>query len=112
MWLQELNLTQSSSLGRQIEVLTAFAPVANGSLGRQQPFSVGMQLSTGHGTFTQITVNGTAAASAKGTLTISQVSLQSPLVCLIFHSVLQLMLQIICRKRQPAVHILWPVCQL
>ncbi len=72
--LQELNLTQSSSMGRQTEIMAAFASAANGSQGGQQPFSIGIQLSTGQGTFTQITVNGTAAAIANGSLNIAQVS--------------------------------------
>ncbi|CAL8464935.1 g4470 [Coccomyxa elongata] len=69
---QELNLTQSTSLGRQIEVQIAFAPAANMSQGGQQPFSVGIQISTGQGTSTLITVNGTAAATTNGTLQIAQ----------------------------------------
>ncbi|EIE20550.1 hypothetical protein COCSUDRAFT_67413 [Coccomyxa subellipsoidea C-169] len=69
---QELNLTQSSSMGRQTEIMAAFAVAANGSQGGQQPFSIGIQLSTGQGTFTQITVNGTAAAIANGSLNIAQ----------------------------------------
>ena len=73
LWLQELNLTLSNSLGRQMEVQIAFAPAASSSQGGQQPFSVGIQLSTGQGTSTLIMVNGTAAAMTNGTLQVSQV---------------------------------------
>lgn len=72
-WLQELNLTQSISLGRQMEVQILFAPAANISQGGQQPFSVGVQLSTGQGTSTSIIVNGTAAATTNGSLQVAQV---------------------------------------
>lgn len=82
LWLQELNLTQSTSLGRQIEVQMAFAPATNMSQGGQQPFSVGIQLSTGQGTSTLITVNGTAAATTNGTLQIAQVPANRALMLL------------------------------
>jgi hypothetical protein len=68
---QDLNLTGSSSLGRQLEIQAAFVPTSGSQ--QQQLFSVGVQLITGNGTFTSILVNGTAAASADGTITLGQV---------------------------------------
>lgn len=74
MHLQELEMRQSATLGRQMEILLNFTAVANASQsGGQQPFSVGVQLSTGEGTSTRIVVNGTAAIGANQTLNIAQV---------------------------------------
>ena len=75
--LQELDMSQSATLGRQMEVIAAFRLGVNASRGNstvQSPFAVGLQLNTGNGTFTRITVNGTAAPLQNGTLQIGQVS--------------------------------------
>ena len=76
---QELVLSQSAYLGRQMEVLAAFSIGAKASTGNstaQSPFAVGLQLDTGNGTYTRISINGTAAALQTGDLQIMQVTIQ------------------------------------
>ena len=90
--MQDLNMTASTSRGRQLEVLLSFAvdsgvplnnatavsfladpqPAVNTSI---SPFTVGVQLDTGGGTYTRVHVNGTAAAAPDGSMTITQVVL-------------------------------------
>lgn len=72
--MQDLNLTRSSSLGRQMEIQAAHAvDRAAGNSSQQQLFTVGMRMSTGGDSYTSIIINGTAAAGANGSLTIGQV---------------------------------------
>lgn len=47
---------------------------SRGNTAVQSPFAVGLQLETGNGTFTRISINGTAAASQSGNLQVTQVS--------------------------------------
>lgn len=75
--MQELALGQSAFLGRQMEVIAAFSVDADASRGDtavQSPFAVGLQLNTGNGTYTRISINGTAAASQSGNLHVMQVT--------------------------------------
>ncbi len=77
--MQELQLSQSAYLGRQMEVIAAFSIGANASSGNstaQSPFAVGLQLDTGNGTYTRVSINGTAAALQTGDLQIMQVTSQ------------------------------------
>ena len=46
---------------------------ARGNTAVQSPFEVGLQLQTGTGSYTRISVNGTAAASESGNLQLTQV---------------------------------------
>ena len=74
--VQELVLSSSAYLGRQMEVIAAFSMDVNASTGNsttQNPFAVGLQLNTGNGTYTRISINGTAAALQTGGLQILQV---------------------------------------
>lgn len=76
---QDLDLAQSATLGRQMEVLAEFSvdpDAARGNTAVQSSFEVGLQLNTGNGTFTRISINGTAAASESGNLQLTQVSHQ------------------------------------
>ena len=75
--MQELALGQSAFLGRQMEVIAAFSVDTDASRGNtavQSPFSVGLQLNTGNGTYTRISINGTAAASQSWNLQVMQVT--------------------------------------
>ena len=77
--MQELQVSQSAYLGRQMEVIAAFSIGANASSGNstaQSPFAVGLQLDTGNGTYTRVSINGTAAALQAGNLQIMQVAIQ------------------------------------
>ena len=88
-------MSASASHGRQLEVLLSFAmdmtapvnasvsflaeapaPAVNTSVG---PFTVGLQLNTGGGTYTRVHINGTAAAASNGSMTIMQVNI-APLI--------------------------------
>ncbi len=72
-------MSQSAYLGRQLEVIAAFDIGAHASTGNstaQSPFAVGLQLTTGNGTYTRISINGTAAALQTGDLQIMQVTIQ------------------------------------
>ena len=85
-------MSASASHGRQLEVLVSFAtdltappntsvsfladraPRVNNSA---SPFTVGLQLNTGGGTYTRVHINGTAAAASNGSMTIMQVRFSS-----------------------------------
>ena len=98
--VQELVLSQSAYLGRQIEIIAAFSVDANASTGNstaQSPFAVGLQLNTGNGTYTRISINGTGAASQTGGLQIFQVSIShlgAPTACI------RSFVQITCQPRK------------
>lgn len=75
--MQELALSKSAYLGRQMEIIAAFSTGGNASTGNstaQSPFAVGLQLDTGNGTYTRISINGTSAALQTGELQIMQVT--------------------------------------
>ena len=75
--MQELALSPSAYLGRQMEISAAFSMGANASTGNstaQSPFAVGLLLDTGNGTYTRISINGTSAALQTGELQIMQVN--------------------------------------
>ena len=74
---QDLDLAQSATLGRQMEVVAEFYVGPDATRGKaavQGPFELGLQLNTGNRTYTRISINGTAAMSDSGNLHLTQVS--------------------------------------